>query len=385
MVPVLTEEQKQIAATVRDFVRREVIPVAGQLERENRYPFELVERMKELGFFGCIIPQEYGGLGLPFSNYVLVVEEIARGWMSLTGVLNTHLVMGYIINTFGTREQKERLLPPIARGEKRGGLAITEPNAGSDVQAIQTTATPNGTGYTLRGSKVFLTNARYGNTFAVVAKTDPRAQPPYRGISCFVVEKGPPGFIVARDMEKLGYRSVDTCEVFLEDLPVPRENLVGGQEGKGFAQVMAGLEVGRINVAARAVGVAQAAFEAAIRYVQQRTAFGQPISQHQAVQLKLAEMATKVQAAHLLTLAAAAKKDQGERCDVEAGMAKLFASETCLEVAVDAMRLHGGYGYIKDYPVERYYRDAPLMVLGEGTNEIQKLIIARGLLQRYPV
>jgi len=341
--------------------------------------------MKELGFFGCIIPQEYGGLGLPFSNYVLVVEEIARGWMSLTGVLNTHLVMGYIINTFGTREQKERLLPPIARGEKRGGLAITEPNAGSDVQAIQTTATPNGTGYTLRGSKVFLTNARYGNTFAVVAKTDPRAQPPYRGISCFVVEKGPPGFIVARDMEKLGYRSVDTCEVFLEDLPVPRENLVGGQEGKGFAQVMAGLEVGRINVAARAVGVAQAAFEAAIRYVQQRTAFGQPISQHQAVQLKLAEMATKVQAAHLLTLAAAAKKDQGERCDVEAGMAKLFASETCLEVAVDAMRLHGGYGYIKDYPVERYYRDAPLMVLGEGTNEIQKLIIARGLLQRYPV
>ena len=223
------------------------------------------------------------------------------------------------------------------------------------------------------------------NTFAVVAKTDPRAQPPYRGISCFIVEKGPPGFIVARDMEKLGYRSVDTCEVFLEDLPVPRENLVGGQEGKGFAQVMAGLEVGRINVAARAVGVAQAAFEAAIRYVQQRTAFGQPISQHQAVQLKLAEMATKVQAAHLLTLAAAAKKDQGERCDVEAGMAKLFASETCLEVAVDAMRLHGGYGYIKDYPVERYYRDAPLMVLGEGTNEIQKLVIARGLLQRYPV
>src|SRR3972149_4628679 len=265
MVPVLTEEQKQIVSTVRDFVRREVIPVAGQLERENRYPFELVERMKELGFFGCIIPQEYGGLGLPFSNYVLVVEEIARGWMSLTGGLNTHLVMGYIINTFGTREQKERLLPPIARGEKRGGLAITEPNAGSDVQAIQTTATPNGTGYTLRGSKVVLTHARHGNTFAVVAKTDPRAQPPYRGISCFVVEKGPPGFIVARDMEKLGYRSVDTCEDFLEGLPVPRENLVGGQEGKGFAQVMAGLEVGRINVAARAVGVAQAAFAAAVR------------------------------------------------------------------------------------------------------------------------
>jgi alkylation response protein AidB-like acyl-CoA dehydrogenase len=379
----LNEEQRAILSTIREFVRRDVIPTASLLEEKDEYPFELVEQMKRLGLFGAIIPKEYGGLGLDFVTYALIIEELCRGWMSLSGVLNSHLIMAYIIATAGTQEQKERFLPLMATGEKRGGIAITEPNAGSDVQAIETYAVRDGDHYVINGTKTLITNSFYGNTFALLAKTDRRVQPPYRGISCFIVEKGD-GWSVTRKIPKLGYRGVDTCEMVFQDFRCPAANLVGGEEGKGFYQIMNGLEVGRINVAARAVGVARAALEAAIRYSQQRYTFGQPIAQHQAIQLKLADMATQVQAAHLLTLYAASKKDRGERCDLEAGMAKLFASEICLQVSVEAMRIHGGYGYTKDLPLERYYRDAPLMIIGEGTNEIQRLVIARNLLRNYP-
>ena len=382
MYPFISEEQKMTMTAMREFVTREVLPVATELEARNEYPWALVDRLKEMGLFGAIVPQEYGGLGMGFATYALVVEEIAAGWMSLVGLFNTHLIMAYIVLNHGTAEQKRRLLPAMARGEKRGGLALTEPDAGSDVQAIRTTAVRRDGHYIITGSKMFLTNGRHGNTFALLARTDPTATPPHRGLSCFIVETGP-GFVVGRDVEKLGYRSIDTCQVFLEEMPVPAASLVGEREGLGFRQVMDGLEVGRINVAARAVGVARAALEAALKYSQQRWAFGQPIGQHQAIQLKLADMAVNLEAARLLTHAAANRKDRGEPCGLEASMAKLFASESCLQGAMDAMRIHGGYGFIKDLPVERYYRDAPLMVIGEGTNEIQRLLIARKLLERY--
>lgn len=381
----LSEEQQQIVSTVRRFVEREVMPVASELEHRDEYPFALVERMKELGLFGAIIPAEYSGLGLSFTTYAFVIEEICRGWMSLSGILNSHLLLAYILATNGTEEQKRRLLPAMARGEKRGGLALTEPHAGSDVQRIRTTAKKQGDVYLINGSKMFITNGRHGNILALAAKTDPQANPPYKGISLFAVEKGAPGLTVSRDIDKLGYKGLDTCELAFEDFPTPVSSLIGGQEGEGFKQVMSSLEVGRINVAARAVGVAQAAFEVAIRYSQQRETFGKPICEHQAIQLKLADMATKIEASRLLTYQAATKKDKGERCDLEAGMAKLFASESCEEVALEAMRVLGGYGYTKEFPVERFYRDAPLMIIGEGTSEIQKLVIARNLLQKYKI
>ncbi|GIW40476.1 MAG: isovaleryl-CoA dehydrogenase [Candidatus Binatia bacterium] len=376
--------REEIVAAVRRFVEKEVIPVASDLEHRNEYPHALVEQMKELGLFGATIPQEYGGLGLDYTTYAMVVEELCRGWMSLSGVLNTHLMLAFILNAHGTEEQKRRYLPAMARGEHRAALCLTEPHAGSDVQRIRTTATRRGDVYILRGSKMFITNARTATLYATAAKTDKDADPPYRGISLFVVEKGP-GVVVSRDIEKLGYKGIETCEVVFEDHPVPAANLVGGVEGEGFRQVMSGLEVGRINIAARAVGVARAAFECAIRYAQQRETFGKPICEHQAIQLKLADMATKIEAARLLTHHAAGKKDRGERCDLEAGMAKLFASEACHEVSLEAMRVLGGYGYTAEFPVERYYRDAPLMIIGEGTNEIQRLVIARQLLQRYRI
>jgi alkylation response protein AidB-like acyl-CoA dehydrogenase len=293
--------------------------------------------------------------------------------------------MAYIIANHGSEEQKGRFLPAMAAGEKRGGLALTEPHAGSDVQSIRTTATRSGDNYVLSGTKMFITNARYGTMLAVAAKTNARAQPPYAGISMLAVEKNEDGPTVSRQLKKLGYKGLDTCEVLFEELPVPAANLIGNREGEGFKQVMSALEVGRINVAARAVGVGQAAFDNAIRYAQQRTAFGKPIAQHQAVQLLLADMGTRLQAAKLLVDSAAQKKDAGERCDVEAGMAKLFASEACAKMTLDAMRVLGGYGYMAEFPVERFYRDAPLMMIGEGTNEIQALVIARGLLARNPV
>ena len=371
--------------TVRRFVDREVIPAASALEHDDAYPHALVARLKELGLFGATIPTAFGGLGLDYITYAMVIEEIGRGWMSLTGVLNTHLVLAYILAHHGTREQQERWLPAMARGEHRGALCLTEPHAGSDVQGIRTSAVRDGDDYVVNGSKMFITNARTATLYAVVVKTDPRANPPHRGISVLVAEREAPGVSIGRDIEKLGYKSVETCEVSFEDARVPRTHLVGGAEGQGFQQVMSALEVGRINVAARAVGVAQAAFDDAIRYAQQRTAFGKPICEHQAVQLRLADMATSVEAARLLTHRAAELKDRGQRVDVEAGMAKLFASETCQRVSLDAMRVLGGYGYTREFRVERYYRDAPLMLIGEGTSDIQRLVIARGLVQRHRI
>ncbi len=379
----LTEAQRGIITTVRDFVQREVMPVAARMEQADEYPFHIVEQMKRFGLFGAIIPEEYGGLGLDTTTYALIIEELCRGWMSLSGILNSHLIMAYMVATNGTPEQKACFLPMMATGEKRGGICITEPNAGSDVQAIQARAVQDGDEYVIQGTKTLITNGRHGNTFALAVKTDPAALPAHRGISVFIVEKGP-GFTVARDIPKLGYRGVDTCELLFDGYRVPRANLIGGEEGKGFYHLMSGLEVGRINVAARCVGVARVALEEATRYAQHRETFGKPIAEHQAIQVKLANMATQVQAAHLLVLHAAEKKDRGERADLEAGMAKLFASEMCMQVTIDAMRIHGGYGYTKDLTVERYFRDAPLMLIGEGTNEIQQLVIARTLLNRYP-
>jgi alkylation response protein AidB-like acyl-CoA dehydrogenase len=375
----------EVVEAVRRFVDREVIPVASELEHNDEYPHALVAKMKELGLFGATIPQAYGGLGLSFISYARLMAELSRGWMSLAGVINSHLIMAYIIANHGSDEQKTRFLPAMATGEKRGGLALTEPHAGSDVQSIRTTAKRIGDNYMLSGTKMFITNARYGTMLAVAAKTNPQAEPAYAGISMFAVEKNEQGPTVSRQLKKLGYKGLDTCEVLFEELAVPAGNLIGNREGEGFKQVMSALEVGRINVAARAVGVGQAAFDSAIRYAQQRTAFGKPIAQHQAVQLLLADMGTRLQAAKLLVDNAAQKKDAGERCDVEAGMAKLFASEACAKMTLDAMRVLGGYGYMAEFPVERFYRDAPLMMIGEGTNEIQALVIARGLLARNPV
>src|SRR5438477_539908 len=375
----------QVLGTVRRFVEREVMPVASKYEHADEYPQPLVDRMRELGLFGATIAGEHGGLGLDYTTYAMIVEELCRGWMSLSGVLNTHLMFAHVLAMHGTAEQKARYLPAMARGEHRAALCLTEPHAGSDAQRIRTTAVRRGDHYVVNGSKMFITNARTATVYSLVAKTDSSADPPYKGISLFAAEKDAPGVTVGRQLDKLGYKGIETCEVSFEDFHVPAGNLVGGVEGRGFAQVMSGLEVGRINIAARAVGVAQAAFEDAIRYAQQRRTFGKPICEHQAIQLKLADMATKIEAARLLTRQAAAMKDRGERCDLEAGMAKLFASETCQEVSLEAMRILGGYGYTKEFRVERYYRDAPLMIIGEGTNEIQRLVIARSLVQRYKI
>ena len=382
---VSPDTRSQILSLVRDFVRRDVEPVASRYDNEDIYPFELAEKMREMGLFGITIPEEYGGLGLDHTTFAMIFEEMSKGWMSVSGIIGTHHLMASVIAHFGTEEQKGRFLPGMARGEIRGGLGLTEAEAGSDVQNIQSTAVRDGDEYVLNGSKMFITNAENGTAFLVAAKTDTEAEPRYRGISCFIVEKRAPGLSVGPHLDKLGYRGIDTCELVFQDCRVSARNLVGGQEGQGFRQVLSGLETGRINIAARAVGVATAAFEAAIAYAQRRKAFGVPISQHQAIQIKLADMATKIQAARLLTYEAAEKADSGERVDLEAGMAKLFATEVCGEVTMEAMRIHGGYGYIKDYPVERYYREAPLLIIGEGTNEVQKLIIARRLLEKYKI
>ncbi|MCH8282768.1 MAG: acyl-CoA dehydrogenase family protein [Chloroflexi bacterium] len=376
------EARSQIVNLVRDFVRRDVEPVAAKLDREDIVPFDLIDKMKDLGLFGITVPEEYGGLGLDYTTFAAIFEELSKGFMSISGAIGTHHILTYMLAHYGTEEQKNRFLPDLASGKKRGGLALTEPSGGTDVANLQTTAVKDGEEYIINGTKSFITNGRYGDAFCLLARTDKNAEPNHKGISAFIVEKGDPGFRVGRDLDKMGYRGLDTCELIFEDFRIPAENLIGGEEGRGFGQVMSGLETGRINIAARAVGVAQAAFNAAIRYSQQRETFGVPISQHQAIQLKLADMATKIQAARLLTYDAAGKKDRGERVDLEAGMAKLFASEMCQEVTLDAMRIHGGYGFIKDSPVERYYRDAPLMIIGEGTNEILRVLIARQLLRR---
>jgi alkylation response protein AidB-like acyl-CoA dehydrogenase len=386
-VQTAQSEQAELTAelveTVRRFVEREVMPVASKYEHANEYPTPLVERMKELGLFGATIAPEWGGLGLDYSTYARIVEELCRGWMSLSGVLNTHLMFAYVLQRFGTPAQQERWLPAMARGEHRAALCLTEPHAGSDTQQIRTTARRDGDHYVVNGSKMFITNARTATIYSLLTKTDPTANPPHKGMTLFAAERGP-GITVSRDIDKIGYKGIETCEVSFEDYRVPVSNLIG-EEGRGLQMVLSGLEVGRINIAARAVGVAQAAFESAIRYAQERSTFGKPICEHQAIQLKLADMGTRIEAARLLVRQAAAMKDRGERCDLEAGMAKLFASETCQEVSLEAMRVLGGYGYTTEFPVERYYRDAPLMIIGEGTNEIQRLVIARGLVQRYKI
>jgi alkylation response protein AidB-like acyl-CoA dehydrogenase len=380
-----TDQRALILSEIRKWVEAEVIPAARRYEQADEYPHDLVEQMKEFGLFGAILPEEYGGIGLDIETYAMIIEELCRGWMSISGVINSHLIMAYAVLTYGTEDQKAKYLPKFATGELRGGLAQTEPHAGTDVQAIRTTAVRQGDVYVVNGTKTFITNGRFGNCFLLIAKTDSEAKPAHRGISAFIAEKNHPGFKVGRDIKKLGYRGVETVEMSFEDYEVPADNLVGGVEGLGFKHVMSALEVGRINVAARGVGVAQAAFEDAIRYAQQRETMGVPIAQHQAIQLKLADMYTKIEASRHLVLAAARAKDRGERVDLEAGAAKLFASETALECAVESMRIHGGVGFTQDLPVERYYRDAPLMIIGEGTNEVQRIVIARNLLQKYKI
>ena len=384
MVATSAEARAQIVALVRDFVRREVEPVAAELDRDDRVPHDLIDQMKELGLFGITVPEEYGGLGLDYTTFATIFEELSMGLMSLSGAIGTHHILTYVLTHYGTEEQKERFLPDLASGRKRGGLALTEPGGGTDVANLQTMATKDGEEYVINGSKMFITNGRYGDMFCLLARTDRDMEPRHRGLSAFVMERGEPGsgFEVGRDLDKLGYRGLDTVELNFNNYAIPADNLIGEEEGVGFGHVMSGLETGRINVAARAVGVAQAAFNAAIRYAQQRESFGKPIAEHQAIQLKLADMATKIQAARLLVYDAATKKDAGGRIDLESGMAKLFASEVCGEVTMEAMRIHGGYGFIKESPVERYYRDAPLMIIGEGTNEVMRLVIARQLLRR---
>jgi alkylation response protein AidB-like acyl-CoA dehydrogenase len=379
------ETQEQMIRSVREFVEREIIPVASRLEHANEYPHAIVEGMKHLGLFGANVPEEYGGLELSYTTYAMIVEELARGWMSVVGPLGTHSVCCDIIARFGTEKQKREFLPQMATGERRGGLALTEADAGTDVQAIRTTAVRQGDGYIINGAKMWITNGRYGNTFVLAARTDTRADPPRKGISAFIIEKGGAGFRVERDIDKLGYKGVETCELVFEDFFVPARNLIGGIEGEGFRHIMTGLESERINVAARGVGLARAAFEDAISYAQQRRTFGKPICEHQTIQNMLAEMGTKIEAARLLVRSAAEKKDRGERCDLEAGMAKLFATEAAQEIALQALRIHGGNGYAKDFRVERYYRDAPLLIVGGGTNELQRLIIARGLIAKYRI
>jgi len=384
-VSELTEQQQMIARTVRDFVEREVIPVARGMEHRGEYPHALVETMKSLGLFGLNVPEQFGGSAVDDTAFAIVFEELSRGWMGLAGIVGTHSVLCDVLVRFGTDEQKRRFLPGFARGEPRGGICLSEPEAGTDLQAITTVARRDGDSYLVTGSKMWVTNGRYGQVFLLLAKTDPSAQPPHRGMSAFVIEKGAAGMTVGRDIDKMGYKTVETVDLHFENFPVPATNLIGGVEGQGFKQVMTGLEAERLNVAARGLGVARAAFEDAIRYAQQRHTFGKPIAQHQTIQIKLAEMATRIEASRLLIYSAAAKRDRGERCDLEAGMAKLFATETAADVSFEAMRIMGGNGFSKDFSVERYYRDAPLLVIGGGTNELQRLIIARQLLQKYAI
>ncbi|HUY96742.1 MAG TPA: acyl-CoA dehydrogenase family protein [Verrucomicrobiae bacterium] len=381
MIPAATEEQAAIVATVRDFVERDVIPVAHELEHRDEFPEAIVVGMRQLGLFGLTIAEQHGGAGLDLVTYARVVEELARGWMSLAGILNTHVITAYLIGEFGSEEQRRRFLPRMATGELRAGFSMSEAQGGSDVQAIRTRARREGDAYLVTGTKMWATNGARAQLVATLVRTSTDREPPHRQLSCLLCEKGE-GFFAGRTIAKLGYKGVETTELIFEDSRQPAANLLGGEEGRGFSQMMAGIEVGRINVAARGVGVARAAFEHAIRYARERHAFGRPIAEHQAIQFKLADMATRIEAARLLTLAAAARKQTGQRSDVEAGMAKLFASEACQEVVLDAMRIFGGYGYSTEYPIERLYRDAPLLIVGEGTNEIQRLIIARGLLAR---
>jgi alkylation response protein AidB-like acyl-CoA dehydrogenase len=392
-----TDEQKAIIEMVRQFVDEQILPKAEHYDAADEFPEPIVEQMKELGLFGVTIPEEYGGMGLDLTTYTMIVEELSRGWISISGVVNTHFIGSYLLMKFGTDEQKERLLPKMATGEIRAAFSLSEPELGSDVQAIKTSAVKSGEHYEINGQKMWVTNGLLSGVVFVLAKTDREADPPYKGMTCFVCEKEPgasentgdhAGLTVPPKIKKMGYKGVESTELVFDGYKCPAGMILGGEEaglGKGFTQMMDALEVGRVNVAARGVGLAQRALELGLRYSQERKAFGKPIAQHQAIQFKLADMATKVEAARLLTLKAARMKDAGERSDLEAGMAKLFASETGKEVVEDAFRIHGGYGYSKEYEIERLYRDAPLLLIGEGTSEIQRMVIGRKLLQRHKI
>ena len=380
----MPEVEVAIVEAVRDFVDRSVRPVVRDLEHSNTYPEELIETMKQMGIFGLAVPEPWGHARVSAPCYVLVTEELARGWMSLAGATGGHSVVAKLILDYGTQEQKDTYLPRMATGELRATMALTEPGGGSDLQAIRTTAIRDGEEYVVNGSKTWITNARRAGLVALLCKTDPKASPAHAGISVILVEKGP-GFTLSRDLPKLGYKGVESCELSFDDMRVPASSLLGAEEGRGFAQMMRGLEIGRLQVAARALGVGRAAREDSLRYAQERETFGVPIWNHQSVGNYLADMATKLTAARQLTLYAARRYDAGERSDMEAGMAKLFASESAMQIALDAVRIHGGYGYSTEFDVERYFRDAPLMIVGEGTNEIQRNVIARQLVRRGSV
>ena len=380
----MVDEEQFLVRTVRDFIDREVKPAVNEMEHRNEYPEKFIEQMKQIGIYGLAVPEEYGGTPVSMPCYVAVTEELARGWMSLAGAMGGHTVVAKLLTAFGTNEQKAAYLPGMATGELRATMALTEPGGGSDLQAMRTTAGIDADHYVVNGSKTWISNARRSGLFALMCKTDPQATPKHRGISILLVEHGP-GLTVSRDLPKLGYKGVESCEISFHNFRVPTSAVLGGSAGHGFAQMMKGLETGRIQVASRALGVARAALEDALQYAQDRHSFGTPIWKHQAIGHQLADMATKLTAARQLTLFAAARFDAGARCDMEAGMAKLFASETAMEIALSALRIHGGYGYSTEYDIERYFRDAPLMIVGEGTNEIQKNVIAAQLIQRGDV
>jgi alkylation response protein AidB-like acyl-CoA dehydrogenase len=384
MTVQLVDEEQFLVRTVREFIDREVKPAVNEMEHRNEYPEKFIEQMKQIGIYGLAVPEAYGGAPVSMPCYVHVTEELARGWMSLAGAMGGHTVVAKLLSDFGTEEQKTTYLPRMATGELRATMALTEPSGGSDLQAMRTTATRDGDHYVVNGSKTWISNARRSGLIALLCKTDPYATPTHRGMSILLVEHRA-GLTVSKDLPKLGYKGVESCEITFDDFRASASAVLGGEEGRGFAQMMKGLETGRIQVASRALGVARAALEDALRYAQDRCSFGKPIWKHQAIGHQLADMATKLTAARQLTLFAAARFDAGARCDMEAGMAKLFASETAMEVTLSALRIHGGYGYSTEYDVERYFRDAPLMIVGEGTNEIQKNVIAAQLVQRGDV
>ncbi|HSV81778.1 MAG TPA: acyl-CoA dehydrogenase family protein [Ramlibacter sp.] len=382
---ILPADENELVAAIDRWIERSLKPeVVREHDHADRYPQEIVEEMKALGLFGATIATEYGGLGLPASTYAKIVMRISSVWMAITGIFNSHLMLALAIEKFGTPQQKDSWLPKLASGEVRGGLALTEPDAGTDLQGIRMTARRDGDGYLINGSKTWITNAIEGSCFALLVKTDPQADPRHKGMSLFIAPKGP-GFTAGRKLEKLGYKSIDSGELVADGYRLSAEHLIGGVEGQGFYQATGGLELGRINVASRGVGLAEGALRLATEYAQVRKTFGKPIAEHQAIALKLGEMATRARAARLLTLDAAASFDRGERCDMEAGMAKYFASEAALENSTESMRIHGAYGYSKEYDIERLYRDAPLTCIGEGTNEMQRIIIARQWIKRNPV
>lgn len=375
------ENERVVLDAVEKFLQSEVKPHVHALEHDDVYPAEIVEKMKTMGLFGCLIAPEFGGLGLSTSTYAGIIERMSAVWMSISGIINSHLIMAMVVQRNGTNDQKQHFLPRFASGELRGGVGLTEPDCGTDLQSIRTAAKRVGDDYVVNGHKTWITNSLYGNCLALLVKTDPNANPRHKGMSLLIAEKGP-GFSVDRKLEKLGYKGIDTCELSFDNYKVPTDRLIGGVEGRGLQQILSGLELGRINVAARGVGIADAALREAVAYSQVRKTFGKPICDHQAIQLKLADMATKLEAARLLTYRAAEAYDRGDRCDMEAGMAKLAATEAALDNSMDAMRIHGAYGYSKEYSIERLYRDAPLLVIGEGTNELQRIIIAKQLIER---